>query len=189
MIGLKPLIHVDCRHHILNLAQGEHEHSGDEEVDDVDAHAPEKVPRHRAHREPRNSERYKSRIGEPLYRLCAPLILTIFLVIAATIYIFASRILLEELDCNRHSQTCHQNLHRKQIVMDNESQIGDSCNQVLYSILPSYVFIFIDIIVVYVDERVIRCQAQPKNVQTDHLDGNERGDLLTRAPLVNVDGM
>ena len=63
VIGLKTFEHVHRRHHLLDLTQGKHEHSGDEKVDHVYAHAPEKFPRYRTHREPGNREYYKNCIG------------------------------------------------------------------------------------------------------------------------------
>ena len=63
VVGLKTFVHVHCRHHLLDLTQGKHEQSSDEKVDHVYAHAPEKFPRYRAHREPGNREHYKNCIG------------------------------------------------------------------------------------------------------------------------------
>ena len=63
VIGLKPLVNVHSRHHFFNLMQGKHEYSGDEKVEHVYAHAPEKFSRHRAHRKPGHREHYKNRIG------------------------------------------------------------------------------------------------------------------------------
>ena len=189
MIGLQSLVRVHSRDHLSNIEQGAHEHKCDEKEDHVHARAPDKRPCHRTDNVPADREYRKTNISQALDPPCSPDISIVVFITANLLTPLKLLLLLftEKLDSNRHGQTCHHNLHRKQPIVQYESQIASRRHNVLNVVLMSDRTI-VPPPRVNEHEAVIEDGAGPEEVETDHLERDENRDLLAGAPPEDVHG-